>query len=126
MRTHQDNSFDLVRREYLRRLYQKTHRNTVCYYSGWLQKTGDQFYNITSITDEDKDGFMSCFHGLEFSKDLDVLIHSPGGFISATESLIHYIRSIFGDNIRVFVPRLARNWRYNSGSNGERDLDGKT
>ena len=105
--TNINNSFDLVRRGYLKKLSEKTNRNAVCYYSGWLQKTGEQFHNITQITDEDKDGFMSCFHGLEFSKGLDVLIHSPGGFISATESLIHYIRSIFGDDIRVFVPRLA-------------------
>ena len=50
---------------------------------------------------------MSCFHGLDTSLGLDVLVHSPGGGVSATESLIHYIRSIFGHNIRVFVPQLA-------------------
>ena len=98
---------DQVRRQYLAKLFDLTGRNVVCYYSGWLQKTGDQFFNITQITDEDKAGFMSCFHGLDRSLGLDLLVHSPGGYVSATESLIHYIRSMFGENIRVFVPQLA-------------------
>ena len=100
-------SVDEVRREYLINLSEQTHRNILCYYSGWLQKTGSQFLNITSITDEDKTGFMSCFHGLDRKLGLDLLIHSPGGYISATESLIYYIREMFGDDIRVFVPQLA-------------------
>ena len=98
---------DQVRRQYLAKLFDLTGRNVVCYYSGWLQKTGDQFFNITQITDEDKAGFMSCFHGLDRNLGLDLLVHSPGGYVSATESLIHYIRSMFGEDIRVFVPQLA-------------------
>lgn len=96
-----------VRRRYLKKLNEKTNRNTVCYYSGWLQKTGARFSNITSITDDDKAGFMSCFHGLDTSLGLDLLLHSPGGGVSATESLIYYIRAMFGDDIRVFVPQIA-------------------
>ena len=98
---------DEVRRKYLAELFQVTGRNTLCYYSGWLQKTGDQFASITMITDDDKIGFMSCFHGLDRTLGLDLFVHSPGGFVSATESLIHYTRALFGDNIRVFVPQLA-------------------
>lgn len=100
-------SHDQIRREYLRKLSEKTNRNTVCYYSGWLQKTGEKFFNLTSITDEDKEGFMSCFYGIEHEKGLDLLIHSPGGGVTATESIIYYLRSMFGSNIRVFVPQLA-------------------
>lgn len=100
-------SYDRVRREYLKKLNKKTGRNIVCYYSGWLEKTGSKFSSVTNITDEDKAGFMSCFHGLDTSLGLDVLVHSPGGGVSATESLIRYVRSMFGDNIRVFVPQLA-------------------
>ena len=102
-----EQSINRVRQKYLGQLFHKTQRNTLCYYSGWLQKTGSQFSNITSITDEDKAGFMTCFHGLDKSQGLDLIIHSPGGSISATESLIHYIRQLFGDNIRVFVPQIA-------------------
>lgn len=98
---------DHVRRDYLKRLSELTKRNVVAYYSGWLQKTGQQFFNVTNITDEDKEGFMSCFHGLTVENGLDLIIHSPGGSVTATESLIHYIRSIYKSDIRVFVPQLA-------------------
>lgn len=100
-------SHDQVRRKYLKTLFDKTSRNIVAYYSGWLQKTGEQYFNVTTITDEDKEGFMSCFHGLEKQLGLDLIIHSPGGRVTATESLVHYFREIFGSNIRVFVPQLA-------------------
>jgi ClpP class serine protease len=99
--------YDEVRRSYLSKLSKLTGRNVLCYYSGWLQKTGDQFHNVTQITDEDKAGFMSCFHQMDRGRGLDMLVHSPGGYVSATESLIHYVRSMFEDNIRVFVPQLA-------------------
>lgn len=31
-------TYDVVRREYLRRLFELTGRNVIIYYSGWLQK----------------------------------------------------------------------------------------
>lgn len=98
---------DRVRRKYLAALHALTGRNTLCYYSGWLQKTGPNFSNVVSITDDDKTGFMTCFHEMDFSKGLDLLVHSPGGYVTATESLIHYIRSKFASDVRVFVPQLA-------------------
>ena len=100
-------SNDDVRREYLAKLYKLTRRNTVCYYSGWLQKTDQRFVNTIQITDEDKAGFMSCFHQLDRDAGLDLIIHSPGGIVTAAESLIHYLRECFADNIRVFVPQSA-------------------
>lgn len=59
------------------------------------------------INDEDKEGFMSCFYGLDKKKGLDLIIHSPGGRVSATESLIYYFRQIFGRDIRVMIPQIA-------------------
>src|SRR5688572_13436447 len=86
---------DEVRRTYLAKLHKLTKRNVLCYYSGWLQKTGANFNNVVSITDEDKGGFMSCFYGMDFKSGLDLVLHTPGGRVSATESLIHYLRSKF-------------------------------
>lgn len=100
-------SHDHIRREYLKNLSAITDRSVVCYYSGWLQKTDQRFVNTTQITDEDKAGFMSCFHKLDKTKGLDLLIHSPGGIVTASESLIHYFRQIFDDDIRIFVPQIA-------------------
>lgn len=34
-------------------------------------------------------------------------MHTPGGQIAATESIVHYLKSIFGNDIRAFIPQLA-------------------
>lgn len=103
----QANAFDAARRKYAGELHQLTKRNILFYYSGWLQKTDTRFFNVVNITDEDKGGFMNCLHGMDFQAGLDLIIHSPGGYVSATESLIHYLRQKFDHNIRVFVPQIA-------------------
>jgi len=104
---NQKNPYDSVRNRYIELLSQHTGRNVVCYYSGWLEKSGPQFGNAVSINDEDKNGFMASFHGLQTERGLDLFLHSPGGSVAATESIIHYIRSKFGKDIRVFVPQLS-------------------
>jgi len=38
---------------------------------------------------------------------LDLLLHTPGGEIAAMESLVDYLHSMFGDNIRAIIPQLA-------------------
>ncbi len=50
---------------------------------------------------------MTSCHGLDHSKGLDLILHTPGGVVSATESTINYLRRMFGTNIRVIVPHLA-------------------
>lgn len=96
---------DILRRDYLRRLHELTGRNVILYYSGWLQKA-----NIPlsyGIDDSDKNGFMSVLYQLDRSKGLDLLLHTPGGETAATESLVQYLRSFFGTDIRAIVPQLA-------------------
>lgn len=102
-----ESPFDRIRRKYLKNLHARTERNIVCYYSGWLQKTDPKLNNIVSITDEDKGGFMSCFHGIDCSKGLDLILHSPGGRVTSTESLVNYLRAKFDNNIRVFIPQIS-------------------
>jgi ATP-dependent protease ClpP protease subunit len=97
-------TFDVVRRERLKTLSERTGRNVVIYYSGWLQKPK---LPGTQVSDADKNGFMTVIHGLERSKGLDLLLHTPGGETAATESLVGYLRSMFGHNIRAIVPELA-------------------
>lgn len=100
---------DVVRREYLQRLAQVTGRNTIVYYSGWLQK--GQLQNEIgagfSINDDDKNGFMATIHKMDRAKGLDLILHTPGGGMAATESLVDYLRSMFGNNIRAIIPQLA-------------------
>src|SRR5579871_3678960 len=51
--------------------------------------------------------FMATIHELDRDKGLDLILHTPGGDTAATESLVDYLRSMFGTNIRAIVPQLA-------------------
>jgi len=95
---------DIIRRKYLKKLGDLTQRNVIVYYSGWLQKP-----DVVSvhITDRDKNGFMTTIHGLNPAKGLDLLLHTPGGETAATESIVDYLRNVFGTNMRAVVPQLA-------------------
>ncbi len=97
-------AFDIVRRRHLSSLADSTGRNVIAYYSGWQSKSG---IAGREIRDEDRDGFMRVMHGLDYSKGLDLLLHTPGGSIAATQSIILYLREKFGRDIRAFVPHTA-------------------
>lgn len=98
------NPFDIVRRKYLKLLYEHTGRNTIAYYSGFLQKPGS---DAVSVNDKDKSGFMLTVNKLDKTKGLDLILHTPGGDAAATESLVDYLYSLFGKDIRVVVPQIA-------------------
>jgi ClpP class serine protease len=93
-------TFDVIRRTYLNKLQRLTRRNVIIYYSGWLQKPGVQGAHVN---DADKNGLMTVIHGLDRSKGLDLILHTPGGETAATESIVEYLHSMFGDNIRAIV-----------------------
>jgi hypothetical protein len=95
---------DVVRRKYLKRLFKYTKRNVIAYYSGWLQKPE---VKGGAITDEDKNGLMTTVHNLDRSKGLDLVLHTPGGDVAAVESIVDYLRRMFGTDIRAIVPQLA-------------------
>lgn len=98
-------TFDVVRRRHLRRLSKYTGRNAIAYYSGWLQKPGMK--SALSVNDADKNGFMTVIHGMDRKKGLDLLLHTPGGEISATESIVDYLFKMFNGDIRAIIPQLA-------------------
>jgi ATP-dependent protease ClpP protease subunit len=97
-------SIDLVRRKYLKQLYDHTNRNVISYYSGFLSKP---YVEQSGITDEDKNGFMMTIHTLDRTKGLDLILHTQGGELAATESIVDYLRRMFGNNIRAIVPQIA-------------------
>lgn len=99
-----EGEYDVVRRKYLDSMHKMTKRNVIAYYSGWLQKPNSI---SVSINDMDKNGFMATIHELDRSKGLDLILHTPGGESGATESLVYYLKSMFGMDIRTFVPQLA-------------------
>jgi hypothetical protein len=99
---------DVIRRRYLSKLAEYTKWNVIIYYSGWLQKghVAEARPNFP-INDGDKNGLMSVIHKLDRPKGLDLLLHTPGGDMAATESIITYLRAMFGPDIRGFVPQMA-------------------
>lgn len=98
------NALDTVRRKYLKKIAEITGRNTIAYYSGWLQKPQAAG---TAVGDKDKSGFMLGINKLDRSKGLDLILHTPGGDIAATESLVDYLYSMYAKDIRVIVPQLS-------------------
>lgn len=95
---------DIVRRKYIKQLADYSGRNVIVYYSGWLSKPP---IDGVAICDDDKNGFMNAVHGLDRSVGLDLVLHTPGGDIAATESLVHYLRCLFGTDIRAIVPQVS-------------------
>lgn len=101
--------YDTIRRKYMAELHELTGRNVIVYYSGWLQKSelARQGFVGFELNDSDKNGFMTAIHELDRSKGLDLFLHTPGGETAATESLVDYLRAMFGTDIRAIVPQLA-------------------
>jgi ClpP class serine protease len=81
-----------VRRGYLQKLHAKSDRNVIAYYSGFLSKPG---ISGIEINDEDKNGFMMAIHKLDRNKGLDIILHTPGGGITSTQSIVDYIHKMF-------------------------------
>jgi len=103
IQSHNINPLDSVRRKYLKIAHEYTGRNVIAYYSAFMQKNSD----VVSIDDNDMNSFMQTIHGLDKSKGLDLILHTPGGNLASAVSIITYLHSIFGNNIRVIVPQLA-------------------
>lgn len=95
---------NVVRLKYLAALHAHTGRNIISYYSGWLSKGG---VSLIDINDEDKNGFMTTIHKLDRSRGLDLILHTPGGGIAATQSIVNYLQKMFGRDIRAFIPQIA-------------------
>jgi len=50
---------------------------------------------------------MNAVHKLDSTHGLDLILHTPGGHVSAAEAIVGYLKSKFGCNVRAIVPQLA-------------------
>jgi Serine dehydrogenase proteinase len=80
-------------------------RNVIFYSSAFLQKPGLAGH-WTAVTMEDLNGLMACFHGMDFGKGLTLILHTPGGDVAATQSVVSYIHSKF-ETVECIVPTYA-------------------
>lgn len=80
-------------------------RHVILYGSAFLQKPQVPATHL-QISAEDLNGLMSTIYGMDWSKGLSLLLHTPGGVTNAAESIVDYLRSKF-DDIEVIVPAFA-------------------
>ncbi len=97
-------ALDTVRRKYLAKISAKTGRNVIAYYSGWLQGRNPA---DAIVNDKDKNAFMVNIHKLDRTKGLDLILHTPGGDLAATESIVDYLHSMFGKDVRAIIPQIS-------------------
>lgn len=80
-------------------------RHVLLYASAFLQKPQAPG-ELISITGEDLNAFMSVIYGMEWSRGLTLMLHTPGGQTNATETILAYVRSKFA-SVEVIVPTFA-------------------
>lgn len=80
-------------------------RNVILYGSAFLQRPNFPAW-MTGISAEDVNALMSVIYGMDCSKGLTLILHTPGGSINAAETIVAYLRSKFND-IEVIVPTYA-------------------
>lgn len=95
---------DTVRRKYIAQIHSHTGRNVIAYYSGWLQGRNPA---DAMVNDKDKNAFMVTIHKLDRTKGLDLILHTPGGDLAAAESIVDYLYSMFGADIRAIIPQIS-------------------
>ena len=97
---------DTIRRKYLSELSKFTGRDTILYCTAYSTPQANGVPEpALSLIKDDLQGFMTAVHGLKNDK-LDLIIHSPGGSVEASEQIINYLRSKF-KHIRAIIPQSA-------------------
>ena len=94
-----------LRQRKMNDLFQFTNRNIICYFSAFLQASVAN--PELSINDNDINGLMNAISGMNRDLGLDLILHTPGGGVTATESIVTYLRKMFKMDIRVIVPHMA-------------------
>jgi ClpP class serine protease len=92
----------IARIESIKKIEKLTHRPLIIY----AANTRRGGFNVpNTIDDSDITGFSDLIEGIN-AKEIDILLHSPGGSAEATERIVNLIRSNFSE-VRFFVPNSA-------------------
>lgn len=76
--------------------------NVICYSSAFLQKP----HTACQIMADDINGFMTVVHQMDTRKGLVLILHTPGGVVTAVETIVGYLHKKFAD-ITAVVPVYA-------------------
>lgn len=107
---HSKDALNIVRAKYIDEFSEYRKRPTLLYYSGWLQKRNNEYQALVPICDNDMNFFMNavnCIKKKYKGDSVDIILHTPGGDMAATEAIAKYLQSCF-KNISCFVPQLAQ------------------
>ena len=96
---------DIIRRAYIKELHEYTKNDIIVYAAAFPCHIPGVSGNLLSIGLGDIQGFMTCLNGLH-GDTLDLILHSPGGSLEATEQLVQYLRAKY-KYIRAIVPQNA-------------------
>jgi len=80
-------------------------RNVIFYASAFLNKPHLTPFQL-QITNEEINGLMSVMYGMDWSKGLTLILHTPGGITNAAETIVAYLHSKF-EYIEVVIPTFA-------------------
>lgn len=97
-------NIDNVRSKYMQAYSELTGREVISYYSAFNSK---QNCPNLEINDSDMTGITNAVSGLDCNRGLDLILHTPGGYPTAAERIVKYLREKFKNDIRVIVPSQA-------------------
>lgn len=101
-----DSAQDEIRRKYLKAVADYTKRDTIIYASAFTSHKAPEVPSLVmAVTLDDVQNFMAALHGLK-GKELDLILHSPGGSMEAADQIVQYLRSKY-DHIRAIIPQNA-------------------
>lgn len=91
----------IIRQDLMRALEQKTKRHLIVYVSSFAN------HPAALVNDGDSEIIENILRAYGHIDNLDLLIHSPGGFAESAERIIQVIYT-YCDNLRVIVPKQAK------------------
>jgi ATP-dependent protease ClpP protease subunit len=91
----------IIRQDLMRTLEQKTKRHLIVYVSSFAN------HQAALVNDGDAEIIENILRAYGHINNLDLLIHSPGGFAESAERIIQVIYT-YCDNLRVIVPKQAK------------------
>ena len=93
-----------IRINFLKKIHEHTKRNILSYYSGFIKCPQSTFSPIIPF---DREIIINLINKMDKTKGLDLILHTPGGRIDITESIVNYIKKMFNNDIRVIIPSIA-------------------
>jgi hypothetical protein len=95
---------DGIRLKYIERIRELTGHAVIVYASGFLNM--DNVNPLAAVHGGDVHALMEVCHEVD-DRELDLIIHSPGGSGQAAEQMVNYLRTQF-DEITAYVPLQAK------------------